>query len=112
MDGSSFLLDRHQTSIPKASKKQILYNAGLGLSKIRFLLDYNKTQVAQRIMSDEIVEDETMGFPQLKVGSGFELLQCQSNCRKLTMITCGWAVKIYVQDLCPTNTTESLYKAP
>ena len=44
-------------------------------------------------MSDEVVEAETLGFPQLKVGGGFELLQCQSNCRKLTMITCPWAVK-------------------
>ena len=87
------LADRQQTSIPNASTKQVLHSAGLGLKKIRFLLEDDETQVAQRIMSDEVVEDETLGFPQLKVGGGFELLQCQSNCRKLTMITCGWAVK-------------------
>ena len=113
------LADRHQTSIPNASTKQILHNAGLGLKKIRFLLDDNETQVAQRIMSDETVEDETLGFPQLKVGGGFELLQCQSNCRKLTMITCGWAVKdlkanlgtqskIYVRPIQQNLSTKSL----
>jgi hypothetical protein len=87
------LADRQQTSIPNASTKQLLHNAGLGLKKIRFLLDDDEAQVAQKIMSDEVVEGETVGFPQLKDGCGFELLQCQSNCRQLTMITCRWAVK-------------------
>ncbi|XP_028415392.1 uncharacterized protein LOC114538414 [Dendronephthya gigantea] len=32
--------------------------------------------------------EETVGFPQLQDGGGFELLQCQSNFRQLTMIKC------------------------
>ena len=87
------LADRQQTTIPNGSTKQVLHNAGLGLKKIRFLLEDDESQVAQKIMSDEVVENETLGFPQLKFGGGFELLQCQSNSRKLTIITCRWAVK-------------------
>ena len=82
------LADRQQSSIPNASAKQILHNAGLGLKKIKFSLEDDETQAAQKIMSSKVVEDGTLGFPQLKDGGGFELLQCQSNCRRLTMITC------------------------
>ena len=87
------LADCLPSTMPNANTKQILHNAGLGLKRIRFLLKDDETQVAQKTMSDEVVEDEILGSPQLKVGGGFELLQCQSNCRKLTMITCRWAVK-------------------
>ena len=87
-----YLAARQQTTIPNASSKQVLHNASLGLKKIRFLLEDDESQLAQKI-SDEVVENETLGFPQLKFCGGFELLQCQSNCRKLTMITCRWAVK-------------------
>jgi acetone carboxylase gamma subunit len=81
----------------------------LGLKKIRFLLDDNEAQVAQKIMSDEVVEGETVGFPQLKDGCGFELFQCQSNCRQLTMITCCWAVKDLKANL---RTQSKIYVRP
>jgi hypothetical protein len=90
------LADRQQTTLPTASAKQVLYNAGLGLKKIKFLLSDNKEQFAEKLMSAEKSTDEetiTMGFPQLRDGGGFELLQCQSNCRRLTMIKCQWSVK-------------------
>ncbi len=88
------LADRQQTTIPTSTAKQVLHNAGLGLKKIKFLLSDNEEQVAEKIMSAEkSADEETVGFPQLRDGGGFELLHCQSNCRQLTMIKCQWSVK-------------------
>jgi hypothetical protein len=103
------LADRKQSSIPNATTKQLLHNAGLGLKKIRFLLEDDESQVAQKIMSDEFVDDETLGFPQLKLGGGFELLRCQSCCRKLNIITCPWAVKNLKANL---GTQSKIYVRP
>ena len=96
-------------SIPNASTKQILHNAGLGLKKIKFLLGDSETEVVKKIMSDEVVEGETLGFQQLKDAGGFELLQCQSNCRKLSMITCPWTVKDLKANL---GTQSKIYVRP
>ena len=60
-------------------------------------------------MSDEVVEGETLGFQQLKDAGGFELLQCQSNCRKLSMITCPWTVKDLKANL---GTQSKIYVRP
>lgn len=88
------LADRYQTTLPTASARQVLYNAGLGLKKIKFLQSDNEEQVAEKLMSAEkSTGEETVGFPQLRDGGGFELLQCQSNCRQLTMIKCQWSIK-------------------
>ena len=103
------LANRQQASIPNASTKQILNNAGLGLKKIKFLLGDSETEVVKKIMSDEVVEGETLGFQQLKDAGGFELLQCQSNCRKLSMITCPWTVKDLKANL---DTQSKIYVRP
>lgn len=87
------LADRQQTKIPNSSEKQVLHNAGLGLKKIKFELTDSEQQVANKILSDDKKENnEIVGFPQLRQGGGFELLQCLPNCRELTMINCHWAV--------------------
>ena len=88
------LADRHQTKIPNASTKQILHNAGLGLKKIKLQLNDSEEQVAEKILSADLNEEnETLGFPQLGDGGGYELLQCMSNCRQLSLISCQWSVK-------------------
>ena len=88
------LADRNQSKIPNASTKQILHNAGLGLKKIKLHLNDSEEQVAEKILSANLNEEnETLGFPQLRDGGGFELLQCLSNCRQLSLISCQWSVK-------------------
>lgn len=112
------LANRLQTVIPSASEKQTLNDAGLGLKKIKFSAEDDETQVAEKIMSKDIVNDETLGFPQLKEGGGFELLQCQSSSRQLTMIKCHWSAKdlkanlgaqskIYIRPIQKNLSTES-----
>ena len=88
------LADRHQSKVPNASTKQILHNAGLGLKKIKLQLNDSEEQVAEKILSADLNEEnETLGFPQLRDGGGYELLQCLSNCRQLSLISCQWSVK-------------------
>ena len=88
------LADRHQTKIPNGSTKQILHNAGLGLKKVKLRLNDSEEQVAEKILSADLNEEnETLGFPQLRNGRGYELLQCLSNCRQLSLISCQWSVK-------------------
>ena len=88
------LADRHQSKVPNASTKQILHNAGSGLKKIKLQLNDNEEQVAEKILSGDLNEEnETLGFPQLRDGGGYELLQCLSNCRQLSLISCQWSVK-------------------
>lgn len=47
-------------------------------------------------MSDAKEEDgssNSVGFPQLRSSGGFEMMQCASNCRNLSVIDVNWASK-------------------
>ena len=104
------LADRHQSKIPNASTKQILHNAGLGLKKIKLQLNDSEEQVAEKILSADLNEEnETLGFPQLRDGGGYELLQCLSNCRQLSLISCQWSVKELKANL---GTQSKIYICP
>jgi hypothetical protein len=64
------------------------------MKKIKLQLNDSEEQVAEKILSADLNEEnETIGFPQLRDGGGYELLQCLSNCRQLSLISCAWSVK-------------------
>lgn len=70
-------------------------------------------------MSDEVVDNETVGFLALKNCGGFELLKCYQNCRELKNIECAWTVanlktflgcqsKLYVRPIQRNLSTEPI----
>ena len=73
------LADRHQSKVPNATTTQILHNAGLGLKKIKLQLNDSEEQVAERILSANLNEEnETLGFPQLRDGGSMNFCNaCQ-----------------------------------
>ena len=85
------LADRNQSKIPDANTKQVLHNAGLGFEKIKLQLNDSEEKILSADLNEE---NETLGFPQLQDGGGFELLQCLSNCRQLSLTSCQWSVLI------------------
>ena len=85
------LADRNQSKIPNASTKQVLHNAGLGFEKIKLQLNNSEEKILSADLNEE---NKTLGFPQLQDGGGFELLQCLSNCRQLSLTSCQWSVLI------------------
>ncbi|XP_028416926.1 uncharacterized protein LOC114541138, partial [Dendronephthya gigantea] len=75
-------------------EKEILFKAGLGLTKIKLDIQDDEQAVVNKITSDE--KDATgnsYGFPQLKTCRGFEMMRCQANCRDLSVIDCSWNAK-------------------
>lgn len=81
----SFISHREET--PTTTGKSMLLQAGLGCKKIKLLADDTEEEVLNKLTSD--AKDEfgnTLGFPQLRACSGFEMLQCAANCRDI----CHW----------------------
>ena len=61
------VVDRHQSKIPMATEKQVLFQAGLGVKKIKLDLDDDEHSVLEKITCGDKVDDgEIKGFPQLK----------------------------------------------
>ena len=80
--------------MPCSSEKQILQQAGLGLTKIKFFVDENEEQVVEKLTSDMPGDDgHPIGFPQLKEGKGFEIMSCVTNSRDLAVIKSSWSVE-------------------
>jgi len=73
-------------------EKDTLFKAGLGPKKIQFNTEDSEDEVLDKISSDCIKDNETIGFPKLKKCGRFELLKCHQNCRELTLIDCEWSV--------------------
>ena len=86
--------DRHQSRIPSATEKQVLFHAGLGLKKIKLDLEDDENSVLEKITSGEKDDHgEIKGFPQLKDCGGFEILYCVSGCKELKPLNCCWTAK-------------------
>lgn len=114
------LADRYQCKIPSAVEKQTLHKAGLGLKKIKLLLDDDASAVYEKLVSSEKDDvGDVKGFPQLREAGGFEMLHCLPNCRDLTPLKCSWAAreirsnlggqsKIYLRPIQKDLSTKSL----
>lgn len=76
------LADKEAKTVPSPTEREILFKAGLGHRKIRFQTDDTEAIVMEKIVSDETIDNETIGFPQLKQCGGFELLICRQNSRE------------------------------
>ena len=88
------LADRYQCKTPSAVEKQTLHKAGLGVKKIKLLLDDDASAVYEKLVSSEKDDvGDVKGFPQLREAGGFEMLHCLPNCRDLTPLKCSWAAK-------------------
>ncbi|VDI27374.1 Hypothetical predicted protein, partial [Mytilus galloprovincialis] len=87
------LADKEAKTVPSPTEREILFKAGLGHRKIRFQTDDTEAIVMEKIVSDETIDNETIGFPQLKQCGGFELLICRQNSRELNLVECEWNVR-------------------
>ena len=88
------LADRYQCTTPSAVEKQTLHKAGLGVKKIKLLLDDDASAVYEKLVSSEKDDvGDVKGFPQLREAGGFEMLHCLPNCRDLTPLKCSWVPK-------------------
>ena len=84
------MLQRYQ--LP--DEKVVLYNAGLGLKKIKLSLTDNEQDVYNKITSSDVDEDNrSIGFPQLIDCGGFELMTCFANSRDLNLLSTSLAAK-------------------
>jgi len=86
----------YQTEVPSVIEKEKLQNAGLGLKKIKLNINDDEFQFYDKLTSNEKLDDdddggEIVGFPRLKDGGGFDLMQCYPNSRKLRVIDCSVA---------------------
>ena len=81
--------------VPTQTEKEILHNAGLGLRKIKLDLSDDENEVRQKLTSADVPEGGAFpsGYPQLKHCGGFELMQCLSNSRDLSVLSCSLAAK-------------------
>eukprot|EP00794_Sanderia_malayensis_P002531 gene2531-2927_t len=81
--------------VPTQTEKEVLHNAGLGLRKIKLDLADDENQVREKLTAAEVPEGGAFpaGYPQLKDCGGFELLQCLSNSRDLSVLNCSLAAK-------------------
>ena len=81
--------------VPTQTEKEILHNAGLGLRKIKLDLSDDENEVRQKLTSSDVPEGGAfpVGYPQLKDCGGFELMQCLSNSRDLSVLCCSLAAK-------------------
>lgn len=100
------LASRNQKTVPNATEKEILNNAGLGKKKIKLNKDDDQTDVFEKIMSNEVNEEtnEVVGFPQLREAGGFELLRSSQNCRDLKLIECSWTANELQKNVNPQAT--------
>ncbi|VDI77574.1 Hypothetical predicted protein [Mytilus galloprovincialis] len=64
------LADKEAKTVPSPTEREILFKAGLGHRKIRFQTDDTEAIVMEKIVSDETIDNETIGFPQLKQCGG------------------------------------------
>ncbi|XP_071147376.1 uncharacterized protein [Mytilus edulis] len=89
------LSNKNADKVPSPSEKDNLFKAGLGSKKIKFHADDTEQDLLDTINSDivEGLDNETVGFPQLKGCGGIELLKCNQNSRDLQVIDCTWSVK-------------------
>jgi hypothetical protein len=65
----------------------------LGLKKIKLDLDDDEIKVKEKLISDVEEDGVVVGFPKLRSCGGFEMMQCNSNCRNLTVIGVNWSAK-------------------
>ena len=81
--------------VPTQTEKEILHNAGLGLRKIKLDLSDDENEVRQKITSADVPEGGAfpVGYLQLKDCGGFELMQCLSKSRDLSVLCCSLAAK-------------------
>lgn len=87
------LADKNAKKVPSVEERTVLMKAGLGAKKIQFDVDDEESDVMRKLESDDLRNEETIGFPQLKSCGGFELLNCKQNCRQLTLINCPWNIR-------------------
>ncbi|CAC5359836.1 unnamed protein product [Mytilus coruscus] len=89
------LSNKNADKVPSPTEKDNLFKAGLGSKKIKFHADDMERDLLDKINSDivEGLDNETVGFPQLKGCGGIELLKCNQNSRDLQVIDCTWSVK-------------------
>ncbi|CAG2215054.1 unnamed protein product [Mytilus edulis] len=89
------LSNKNADKVPSPSEKDNLLKAGLGSKKIKFHEDDTEQDLLDKINSDSVegIDNETVGFPQLKGCGGIELLKCNQNSRDLQVIDCTWSVK-------------------
>ena len=80
------LADSKARKVPTSSEKTNLQNCGLGYKKLQFKVTDTEETVHSTLCGET-------GFAMLKEAGGFEILQCQSNCRELQVITCKWDVE-------------------
>ncbi|VDI18550.1 Hypothetical predicted protein [Mytilus galloprovincialis] len=64
------LADKEAKTVPSPTEREILFKAGLGHRKIRFQTDDTEAIVMEKLFSDETIDNETIGFPQLKQCGG------------------------------------------
>ena len=77
---------------PSSLEKEILFKAGLGLNG--WIPTTMSRPVVDKISSDEKdASGNALGFPQLKLCGGFEMMQCLPNCCDLSLINCLWNAK-------------------
>ena len=72
----------------------MLFNAGIGLEKIKFDPYDDEDTVKEKLTSD--VKDRngnTVGFPALQSCGGFKLMQRSSDCSDLQRINCCWSAR-------------------
>ena len=79
------LSDRRAKKIPTPAEKQVLQKAGLGLKRIKFIVEDDEVAVYNQL-TGRVESDETAGYPQLTNCGGFELLRCIPNCKVLEPI--------------------------
>ena len=75
-------------------RNKLWQKAGLGVKKIKLLLDDDASAVYEKLVSSEKDDvGDVKGFPQLREARGFEMLHCLPNCRDVPPLKCSWAAK-------------------
>lgn len=89
------MADSVSCKTPSSIEKQLLFKAGLGVKKIKLDMDDDEQAVISKITSEakNPSGDAAIGFPQLKICGGFEMMRCAPNCRDLTIIDSSWCAK-------------------
>ena len=88
------IADGYQSKIPTSTEKQVLFQAGLGIKKIKLDLEDDEHGVLEKITCGDKGDDgEIKGFPQLKECRGFEIMYCISGCKELKPLNCCCSAK-------------------
>ncbi|KAJ8318237.1 hypothetical protein KUTeg_003328 [Tegillarca granosa] len=53
----------------------------------------SETAVLEKLISDQVLDNEVFWFPKLRNACGVDLLRTTQNCRNLTVIDCVWSTK-------------------